>query len=127
MDFEKFPDKIIFEIFTHLDYDSFLNASAVCLQWNKIIEKHIDFFTSYFGGEDEDEGEEEPNSKKRKAVELEKDSLEEQRLVVQQINACKPNQYHEPVFIAILSILKSSHDFCFFLNIPSGSKSQSNL
>jgi len=99
MEFEQLSDKIIFEIFTHLDYDSFLNASTVCLRWNKIIEDNIDFFTSFFADEDE-EGEEEQqdegSSKKRKADQMEEqDLVEEQRLVVQQINACKPNQYHE--------------------------------
>jgi len=102
MELDRLPDKIIFEIFTHLDYDSFLNASTVCLRWNKIIEENIEFFTSFFadGEEEGEEGAEEENdensSKKRKAYAMEEqDYSEEQRLVVQQINACKPNQYHE--------------------------------
>ncbi len=49
------PQKILFEIFTHLDQTSFLNASAVCLLWNKVIEDNLDFFTSFFGDEDDDE------------------------------------------------------------------------
>jgi len=90
------PDKIIFEIFTHLDYESFLNASAVCVRWNKVIEENIEFFTSFFEDENEEEVEEENGiGTKRKADEMEEDSTEEQILVVEQINSCKPNQYHE--------------------------------
>ena len=46
------PDKLLFEIFTHLDQQTFLVASEVCHLWNNVIEKNLDFFVSWFA-EDE--------------------------------------------------------------------------
>lgn len=50
--FYDIPDKLLFEIFTHLDQQGFLAASEVCQQWNKVIEKNLDFFVSWFAEED---------------------------------------------------------------------------
>ncbi len=46
--FDDFPDKVIFEILSHLDQDSFLACAEVCKRWNSVIETNLDFFTNLF-------------------------------------------------------------------------------
>lgn len=91
MSIDQLSDKLIFEIMTHLDYESFLQASTVCVQWNRVIEENIDFFSSFFAdGEDEEEEVEMEPPRPTK-----EDEEEEQALVVKQILSYRPNQYQE--------------------------------
>jgi len=102
--FDHLPNQIIFEIFTHLDYASFLNASSVCLKWNKIIEENIDFFSSYFvDAAEQSEGEEQDgiSGKKRKVEEIDEEaSKEEQQAIVNQINSIPAHQFYELLGVA---------------------------
>jgi len=93
----EFPDKILFEIFTHLDQTSFLNASGVCLRWNKVIELNLDFFTSFFGDAEDDGSEPEPE---QKLVGPDGEYTEEQAMLAQQVNSMKPNQFYEMVGVS---------------------------
>jgi hypothetical protein len=94
-------DKCLFEIFTHLDYESFLNASSVCLRWNKLVEENIDFFSSFFAGEGEDEEENEVSGQKRKADEISAEDIQaEQAMIVNQINSTNPHQFFELLGVA---------------------------
>jgi hypothetical protein len=52
---DDFPDKVIFEILSHLDKDSFLAAAEVCMKWNRVISENIEFFSSYFQDEDDEQ------------------------------------------------------------------------
>ena len=55
VNFDDFPDKVIFEIFSHLDQDSFLTCAGICKRWNSVIETNLDFFTNLFAEDYVDE------------------------------------------------------------------------
>eukprot|EP01119_Soliformovum_irregulare_P004808 TRINITY_DN15928_c0_g1_i2.p1 TRINITY_DN15928_c0_g1~~TRINITY_DN15928_c0_g1_i2.p1 ORF type:complete len:167 (-),score=38.80 TRINITY_DN15928_c0_g1_i2:413-877(-) len=95
---DSLPDKIVFRILSNLDYDSFLFASEVCRQWNKVIEDNIDFFSSYFGGEDGEEQEEAPEVQQMSKT-------EEDEAIVKQILAIKPTQYY-----ALLGVIEGTDE-----------------
>src|SRR5689334_3615222 len=40
--FEDLSDKLILEIFIHLDQETFLQIAMVCKRWNQIVEDNID-------------------------------------------------------------------------------------
>jgi hypothetical protein len=48
VNFNELPDKVVFEILSHLDQDSFLTCAGVCKRWNSVIENNLDFFTNLF-------------------------------------------------------------------------------
>jgi hypothetical protein len=100
--FDNLPDKIIVEIFTHLDTDSFLQAATVCTRWNKIIEDNIEFLSSWFA-EDEDQ-EEEPEQIVKENYASKMPYTEEQAILVQQMNSYKPSE------ISFHELLGVSHD-----------------
>jgi len=88
------PEKVLFNIFAFLDKDSFLSAVEVCNLWNKVISDNIDFFTSYFAedGEDEEEnGDDEPDPN---TVIGPEGYSNEQKVIAEQINRFKSNQYY---------------------------------
>jgi len=91
------PDKILVDIFTYLDTASFLEASSVCLRWNRVIDENLEFLSSWFAEEQEEKVEEQ--------VELSGDfSFEEQVLLVEQMNNYSPDQ------VSFYELLGVSHD-----------------
>jgi hypothetical protein len=98
MNINDLSDKLIFEIFTHLDADAFLVSSAVCHKWNKIIQDNIDFFTSWFAGSDDEEEEEnlpKPEEEKKLVGPNGEIYTEEQQMFVDQILAFKSSQFYD--------------------------------
>jgi len=94
-------DKLLYEVFTHLDYESFLAASQVQQRWNRIVAENIDFFSSYFIGDDE---EKDADGKEEEAISEEqkkKSELEEQQAIVDSINQIPSNQYHEILGVSV--------------------------
>lgn len=49
------PDKILIEIFSHLDADTFIQITSVCKKWNELIETNMDYFSSLFADLEEQE------------------------------------------------------------------------
>lgn len=99
--FDDLTDKLIFEVFCFCDYESFLNASQVCVRWNTVISDNIDFFSSYF--EDNDAPvEEETEQNKEPEPENDKPWTEEQQAIVEQLNTLDSRkQFHEMLGVAI--------------------------
>jgi len=100
------PDKLILEIFLHLDQATFLIVAGICKRWNKIVEDNIDLLSSWFAEVDEnneiDENEGTENSTNldstQNSIIDEETGLtytEEQSILAQQILNFKGNRYYE--------------------------------
>lgn len=99
--FDDITDKLIFEIFCFCDYDSFLNASQVCVRWNRVISDNIDFFSSYFE-DNEAPSDEVTEENKEPEPEDDKPYTEEQEAIVEQLTTLDARkQYHEMLGVAI--------------------------
>jgi hypothetical protein len=89
------PEKVLFNIFTFLDQEAFMSAVEVCNLWNKVISDNIDFFTSYFAEEGEDEEDNVESEPDPNTVIGPEGYSNEQKVIAQQINSFKSNQYYE--------------------------------
>jgi len=99
------PDKLIFEIFTHLDQESFLIASTVCKRWNIIISENIDFFSTFYGEKEDLENDEGLDSSSQTSREENSKILftPEQLQLVTQINQYSSNQHYEMLGVSPLA------------------------
>jgi len=96
IDFNSLPEKIIIEIFCHLDTTSFLKACAVCTHWSKVINTHIIFFESWFADDYDEEGEDEASKEATFKNADGTEYTEQQLLLVTQINSFQNiRQYYE--------------------------------
>jgi hypothetical protein len=67
------PDKLLIEIFSHLDSESFFQLVSVCKRWNEVIENNMDYFSSFFA--DVEEAEEELRKGKTSEIDDDLDDL----------------------------------------------------
>jgi hypothetical protein len=108
--FNSLPEKLIVEIFTHLDTTTFLRACAVCTHWSKIINTHILFFESWFAEDnDDDDNEDEPEKIKTFINDNGAEYTEEQLILVNQINSIQDvQQYYD--LLGVNTNVKDSDD-----------------
>ena len=51
------PDKILIEIFSLLDRNTFLVIAMVCKRWNLVIQNNMEFFENFFADDFEEQEE----------------------------------------------------------------------
>jgi len=73
------PDKILIEIFSHLDAESFMQITSVCKKWNELIETNMDYFSSLFADLEEQEelSKQQNNQQNNNVLDIDDDDLDD--------------------------------------------------
>ncbi|PRP81051.1 chaperone protein dnaJ 49 [Planoprotostelium fungivorum] len=96
-------EHLVLRILRELDKDSFMIASQVCSLWNKVVGDNIEYFTSYFGDEGEDEELQDELEESQKMTLQNADGSkysQEQKLMADQVNRLGKHQVYEMLGIS---------------------------
>jgi hypothetical protein len=61
----RIPEKVLVNVMSFLDVDTFLQVLSVCKRWNDVVQRNIVFFEEWFaGGEDEEDNDDNEDGEK---------------------------------------------------------------